>query len=135
MNAIVVSAGVLLRGDEVLLCQRREDKPLEGGKWEFPGGKLEQGETPQQALKRELKEELDIETETGKLLDARIKTYGDRTILLLFYESRIVAGTIRALEHSDIRFVPVTQILDYDLADADRRAAQTIFSEKEKTDA
>ena len=135
MDATVVSAGILLDGGKVLLCQRRQDKSLEAGKWEFPGGKLEQGETPQQALRRELKEELDIETETGRLLDARIKTYGEKTILLLFYESRITHGTIRPLEHSSICFVPVDRVLDYDLADADRRAAQTIFSDKEKTDA
>ena len=135
MNTIVVSAGVIMDGEKVLLCRRPMGKPLEGGKWEFPGGKLEKGETPQQALKRELKEELDIETETGALLDARIKTYGDKTILLLFYESRVVQGEIKALEHSEIRYVPKDWVLDYDLADADRRAAQTIFSKKEKTDA
>lgn len=132
---IVVAAGVLRRGDEVLLCKRPLNKPLEAGKWEFPGGKQEKGETPRQALVRELKEELDVVTEAGRLLDARLKSYGEKTILLLFYECFLREGELRALEHEKIEFVPLSRVMSYDLAEADRRAAQTILNEKEKTDA
>ncbi len=135
MEAIVVAAGIIRRQESVLLCQRPQNKPLEAGKWEFPGGKLEEGETPQQALRRELNEELGIDTQIGRLLDARIKSYAGKTILLLFYECSVTGGTLTAKEHSDIRFVPAKEVLTYDLADADRRAAQTIFSEKENTNA
>ena len=134
-GAIVVSAGVLCRGKEVLLCKRPMNGSPEAGKWEFPGGKTEKGETPQQALKRELKEELDITVEVKRLLDVRVKAYPERTILLLFYDCSLLEGKPRALEHEKIEFVPFGRVLSYDLADADRHAAQTILIDKEKTDA
>ena len=135
MKETIVAAGVIFKGGEVLLCKRPSDKPLEAGKWEFPGGKLEPGETAPQALRRELTEELNVHADVGRLLDVRLKTYGEKVLLLLFYECRKYEGELRATEHSQIRFVPADQVLSYDLADADRRAAQTIFSQKEKTDA
>ena len=116
------------------MCQRPLGGGHEGGKWEFPGGKLEAGESPQQALARELKEELDITVTVGRFLDARISSYPEKTVMLLFYECALSEGEPRALEHERIRFVSVSQVFSYDLADADRRAAQTIFDEKEKTD-
>ena len=134
-GVIVVSAGVLCRGNEVLLCKRPMNESPEAGKWEFPGGKTEKGETPQQALKRELKEELDINVEVKQLLDVRVKAYADKTILLLFYDCSLLEGKPRALEHEKIEFVPFGRVLSYDLADADRHAAQTILIDKEKTDA
>ena len=86
---IAVVAGVVRREGRVLLCQRPEGKRF-GLLWEFPGGKVEAGETPEAALERELREELDVETRTGRVLDAlRLDARGGGDLLLLFYESEI----------------------------------------------
>ncbi len=135
MKALVVAAGIIRSDDKLLICKRPDDKSLEGGKWEFPGGKAEDNETPEQALKRELKEELDIEVEVGKIYDARIKKYGETYILVMFYLCGIIKGVPKAIEHSAISFVTEAELLNYDLADADRRVAERIISDKEKTDA
>ena len=135
MNALIVAAGVIRRGKELLLCQRPDDKSLEAGKWEFPGGKLEEGETPKQALVRELKEELDIDVTVSRILDARIKRYEGGAILVLFYECSIANGTPKALEHKRITYVRPEELTQYDLADADRCAAETIIRDKENANA
>ncbi len=76
-NKVVgVSVAIIRRGDEVLLCQRNE-KARYALQWEFPGGKIEQGETPEAALSRELFEELDIMAEIGQLLHAEESVYPD----------------------------------------------------------
>ena len=87
---IAVVAGVVRREGRVLLCQRPEGKRF-GLLWEFPGGKVEAGESPEAALERELREELDVETRTGRVLDAlRLDARGGGDLLLLFYESKDV---------------------------------------------
>ena len=134
MEALAVVAGLLFSDGKVLICQRPPDKKYEAGKWEFPGGKLEEGETPQQALKRELREELAIDVRVGRLRDARITHLGERAALILFYDCE-ADDAPKAVEHSRIEFALPEDLLSYDLADADLRAAETIFSDKEKTDA
>ncbi len=95
---IAVVAGVVRREGRVLLCQRPEGKRF-GLLWEFPGGKVEAGETPEAALERELREELDVQTRTGRVLDAlRMDSRDGGDLLLLFYESEIVRGEPRTVE-------------------------------------
>ncbi|MBV8630940.1 MAG: NUDIX domain-containing protein, partial [Silvibacterium sp.] len=69
-----VAAALILRGDEVLICQRRPDQPM-ALKWEFPGGKIEPGESPEQALARELSEELGIDADIGARVVRTRHTY------------------------------------------------------------
>jgi 8-oxo-dGTP diphosphatase len=79
-----VVAGVLERDGKILICQRRADQP-HAMKWEFPGGKLEAGESPEQALVRELREELGIESEAGsELMRYEFSYEGKKPILLIF---------------------------------------------------
>jgi 8-oxo-dGTP diphosphatase len=81
----VVVAGVLERDGMILVCQRRPDQP-HAGKWEFPGGKVETGETPGEALVRELREELGIEAEAGSEIERYEFGYpGKSPILLIFF--------------------------------------------------
>ena len=94
---IVVAAGIVSRNGKIMLCQRRPEDRL-GLKWEFPGGKLESGESPQQALERELREELAIETRTGRIFDIYHESSGDRSLLLLFFRSEILSGEPQTLE-------------------------------------
>ena len=116
---LLVVAGVILRnGDEIMLCQRRPEAH-NGLKWEFPGGKLEPGESPEQALERELKEELSIEVEVGHIADAVYYRYPDRDVLLMFYMCRIVAGEPRTVDCNAIAWARIEDVPGYDFAGAD----------------
>ena len=117
---IAVVAGMVRRGGRVLLCQRPEGKRL-GLLWEFPGGKLEAGESPEAALERELREELAIETRTGRVLDAlRLNDRNGGDLLMLFYESEIVRGEPRTVECRALDWTLPKDVAAYDLAPADR---------------
>lgn len=92
-GAVVVAAAVIVEGARVLLTQRPSGTHLAGA-WEFPGGKLEPGESPEEALARELREEIDVDVEVGEVLDVTYWRYPTKNVLLIFYRARIVAGTV-----------------------------------------
>ena len=116
---LIVSAGVVTRENRVMLCQRRPDTH-NGLKWEFPGGKLEPGENPEDALKRELKEELSIEVRVGHIIDAVYHRYPDRDVLVLFYRCEIISGTPAAVDCNAIEWPMNDEVSRYDFAGADR---------------
>ena len=90
-EALEVVAAVVRRGEEILICRRPEGKHL-AGLWEFPGGKVENGESPEEALARELREELEVEVEVGSLRWETRHAYPDRTVHLRFYDCAWKAG-------------------------------------------
>ncbi|MFC5050651.1 (deoxy)nucleoside triphosphate pyrophosphohydrolase [Rubritalea spongiae] len=102
---------------ELLLCQRPEGK-AQAGLWEFPGGKVEAGESEREALARELLEELGCEFEIGEALTPVEHDYGDFLIRLIPFRCRCL-GTPKALEHQAIEWVSMDQVKSYDLAPAD----------------
>ena len=89
---VLVSAAVLVEGGRVLLTQRKRGAHLEG-LWEFPGGKVEPGEDPRDALVRELREELGIEATVGDVVEVTFHRYAEKCVLLLFYEATRTAGS------------------------------------------
>lgn len=89
---IVVVAAILLEGSRVLVTQRPSGSHL-AGMWEFPGGKVEPDEDPRSALERELREELGIETSVGEIIDVTFHRYPSKSVLLLFYEARLLASS------------------------------------------
>ena len=98
-NVIKVTAAVLRRGGDYLVCRRAN------GLWEFPGGKIEPGETPEQCLARECREELAIEVTVGRLLDRiRTRTEDGRALELLFYDAALRTGEPAASVHTDLRY-------------------------------
>ena len=125
---IVVSAGIVSRNGKIMLCQRRPGDRMEL-KWEFPGGKLEQGESPQQALERELREELAIETRTGRIFDVHHEASGDREILILFFRSELISGEPQTIECNAVHWVDPAQLTEYDLAPADMAVAKLLSAE------
>ena len=121
MKIILVSAVALIDPDgRVLLAQRPEGKSL-AGLWEFPGGKVEPGETPEAALIRELKEELDIDTWSSCLapLTFASHSYDDFHLLMPLYACRKWQGTVRSLEGQDLAWVKPNQLRDYPMPPAD----------------
>jgi 8-oxo-dGTP diphosphatase len=118
---VLVSAVVLVDGDgRVLLAQRPEGKAM-AGLWEFPGGKVEAGETPEAALIRELGEELAIDTAESCLapLSFVSHAYDDFHLLMLVYVCRKWKGTPQPVEGGELTWVRAPRLRDYDMPPAD----------------
>lgn len=116
---IDVVCGVIEDGEgRFLACLRPPGKHL-GGLWEFPGGKVDRGETPAAALARELFEELGIDVEVTTPLPAVEWNYGNVTIRLLPFRSRVVSGEIQPIEHEAIRWCDASDWESLDWAPAD----------------
>ena len=113
MNTVVVAAAVLVEQSRVLLTQRRAGTHLAGA-WEFPGGKVEAGEDPREALRRELSEELGIAATAGEILDVTFHRYedADKAVLLLFFEATRDPGSPdpRALDVAAFRWAPAADL-------------------------
>lgn len=117
----VVAAALLDQENRIFVQQRPPGKPM-AGLWEFPGGKIEPGEIPEQALIRELREELLIETEAACLAPATFSTgmIGDRPLLLLLYVCRKWRGIVTPQEAAQSRWLPVRDLFALDMPPADR---------------
>jgi 8-oxo-dGTP diphosphatase len=115
-----VAAGLILRGDEVLICQRRADQPM-ALKWEFPGGKIEPGETPEEALARELDEELGIRAEIGSRISHSRHTYRNgSSVDLQFFAVHSFQSEVTNRIFHDVRWVHLSDLTSYDFLAADR---------------
>jgi len=90
-DTVIVAAGVLERKGKILAARRKKGTHLEGH-WEFPGGKLEPGESPEECLVRELAEELGVSVRPGRILDVVFHRYPEKSVLLLFYACSLVEG-------------------------------------------
>lgn len=123
---IPVVAGIIRKDQEVLLGLRPENKSLPGY-WEFPGGKIEFGESPEQALQRELQEELDIEATIGDLKFAASHSYGEVGVMLLFYEVSFWKGHPKPVHHESIRWVPANELKSVELPEANKQVIDRII--------
>jgi len=92
VSTILVAAAIIVEGGRVLLTQRKRGSHLEG-MWEFPGGKVEEGEDPKDALARELREELGIDIDVGDIVEVTFHKYETKSVLLLFYRATRRAGS------------------------------------------
>lgn len=115
---IAVVAALIVRENRLLIARRPEGKHM-AGKWEFPGGKIERGETPEQALERELKEELGVKTETGRIYHAIAHSYPEKDVLLMFYRSRLIEGEPEAIEEAELEWITESELRLYPWAEAD----------------
>jgi 8-oxo-dGTP diphosphatase len=118
MKTIIVAAGVIIEQGKVLVTQRKEDS-VQGLLWEFPGGKVKEEEEPREALRRELKEELDIEVEVGMIFEAIYHPYPEYSILLLAYHCRIDKGVLKPLGCHDLRWVDLKELKELAMPPAD----------------
>ena len=119
MNKIVkVTAAILEKDGKIIIAQRKSSDHL-SGKWEFPGGKIEPGETPEACLARELKEEFDIGVAIGEYLGSSVHHYDHISIELMAYRASWVSGAISMNDHKAFRWVTVDELVSYDFAPAD----------------
>lgn len=113
-----VVAALIWEGDKFLICQRPAHK-ARGLLWEFVGGKVEPGETKEQALIRECREELDIDISVGKVFMEVLHEYPDITVRLTLFHASVAEGEPKKLEHNDIQWILPRQIPDFDFCPAD----------------
>ena len=117
-NVTEVVAALIWRENRFMACQRPAHK-ARGLLWEFVGGKVEPGETPQQALIRECREELDVLIEVDDVFMEVTHTYPDLTVHLTLFNSRIAEGEPKLLEHNDLRWITRQEIDEYEFCPAD----------------
>ena len=113
-----VAAAIIVEEGKVLLTRRAPGERL-AGMWEFPGGKLEAGESAEECLRRELHEELSIHASTHGVLVRSVYAYDDGAIELIAVATVIESGELRLTVHDRAEWVPLDALLEYDLAPAD----------------
>ena len=124
-----VVAALIKRDNKFLICQRPRNK-ARALLWEFVGGKVEQGESREDALKRECKEELDVDITVGKLFMKVVHEYPDITIELSLFEAEIdEEQEIKLLEHVDAKWITAEEIDEYEFCPADEDILAKIKSE------
>jgi len=124
---IDVVAAVIQNEEGKILIAQRNLKKSQGGLWEFPGGKIEPNETKEEAIIREIKEEMDIDIETKKFIDQKVFNYPDKDINLIAIECKQIKGDIKLNEHEDIKWVNKNELRNFNFAPADEFIVQTIL--------
>ncbi len=123
-----VVAALIWQGERFMICQRPAHK-ARGMMWEFVGGKVEPGESKEQALVRECREELAVEVAVGDIFLEVTHTYPDITVHLTLFHASIVQGVPQKLEHNDIRYITVDEIPQYEFCPADEVILQKLRQE------
>lgn len=118
MKTIIVTAALIIENGRILVTQRKQGSH-QGLLWEFPGGKVKEGEDPREALRRELKEELDVESAVGMIFDAVFYSYPEYPILLLVYRCRIDEGSLKPIGCHDFRWVALEELFELPMPPAD----------------
>jgi 8-oxo-dGTP diphosphatase len=113
-----VVCAIILKDNKILVTQRNANMKLPF-KWEFPGGKIEENESEQECIKREIKEELNIEIDDLKKITNSIYDYGSFEINLIPFVANYVSGEIQLAEHRDYKWLDKTELLQMDWAEAD----------------
>lgn len=128
MKITEVVAALIWEKDRFLICKRPAHK-ARGLLWEFVGGKVEPGETKEQALIRECREELDITLSVGELFTEVTHIYPDITVHLSLFHAAIAEGTPKMIEHCDLRWITPAQIGEFDFCPADVEILERIVKE------
>ena len=117
---IQVVAGIIYKDGKILIAKRNLQKD-QGGQWEFPGGKVEKGETNKEALKREIKEELDADIEVKEYVGENEFHYPEKDVKLIFYKAELISAKVKLLEHEDYKWIKIEEFSKYDFAEADKK--------------
>ena len=131
MDIIKVVCGIIFNDNKVFICRRKPEKSL-GGYWEFPGGKIEQGEKYEVSLSRELIEELGMKVEVKEYFKTNIHAYEKFTIELIAYKCIFFDATFQLTDHDSFEWVLVKDLVNWNLAPADIPIAkELIINDKE----
>jgi 8-oxo-dGTP diphosphatase len=114
-----VTCAIIIRKKEVLVTQRSESMP-HPLKWEFPGGKIKEGESVEESIKREIREELGILIDVERLLPSVTHHYGSMPVRLIPLICRLREGHVILAEHKAFRWIPLDELDEVDWLDADR---------------
>lgn len=123
-----VVAAMLFKDEEVLIAQRAKHDPL-AGFWEFPGGKIEVGESPEESLMREMQEEFCINITVGRFYASSIYPYEKGTIRLMAYFCSYTGGTLNSMVHNKYQWVAVNDLNQFVFAPADRPLVEKLTKE------
>lgn len=115
---IDVVCGIIFKGDQVLIARKAPGRSL-AGKWEFPGGKIHEGEAPDQALKRELLEELGMEVIVKDFIGENLHQYETSRVRLRAFKCEFISASFELTDHDRVEWVHPLQLSHYDLAEAD----------------
>jgi 8-oxo-dGTP diphosphatase len=121
-----VAAAIIRLGEKRLLTRRKRGEKL-AGYWEFPGGKIEGNETIQECIEREIREELNIYINAGKVLTSSTHTYSHGKIELIALEAEVISGDLQLKVHDKADWVAVPDLLEYKLAPADIPIAEELI--------
>jgi len=124
-KSILVTAGILIEGGRVLICQRHHSDPY-GMQWEFPGGKVEEGEDLKASLRRELNEELAIQAEIDEEVYRLRHQYPDRNVEVIFFAVRRFSGKVRNQVFEAIEWVERSRLTEFNFLEADRELVRQI---------
>jgi len=123
---IPVTAAVISKDGKILIAKRK--KSFMGYRWEFPGGKMEDNETLEECLKREIREELGIEIEVGECICVRKHVLNCQSSIILYaYRASYISGELLLKDHDEIRWVKPEELVGFDFPDPDRLIAQTLM--------
>ena len=126
---ILAVAGLIISEGQVLLSQRRDGQSL-AHQWEFPGGKIEPGESPRRALVRELHEELGVSVRVGRIWDALYHDYNDFELILLVYPCELDTGQVpQCIDVQAISWCAPSELGNYNILRADRPLVKRLIGE------
>jgi len=117
---MLVTCAIIEKDGKFLITQRPEDGRHNGGRWEFPGGKLDWGENPRESLKREIQEEIGIDVSVKEIFEISSNVYGgEKHVVLLAFHCLYEEGKIEKKDIQDYRWITPDEMKDYDITEAD----------------
>ena len=125
-----VTAALIRRDGKILIAKRKTDDEM-GGQWEFPGGTLMPGESPEQGMVRELAEELGVRASVGSLLAKEHFSSGDRTLEVWFFEASLESYDLTLTEHDESAWVFPEELPKYHFPQADQNVAALLYPQDE----
>jgi len=131
MDIIKVVCGIIYKEDKIFICRRSPHKS-QGGLWEFPGGKVENGESNLDSLLRELQEELDMKAIPNNHFTTVVHDYDIYSIELIAYKCDFISASYNLTDHDAYRWINPSELLAYTLAPADIPIAVELIKEKER---
>jgi mutator protein MutT len=126
-SVIEVSAALIFRAGQLLITRRHAQSHL-GGLWEFPGGKREAGETFEQCLVREIREELGVEISVGKLFEEVAHAYPEKSVHLKFFICQLLSGEPQPLDCAAVKWVTKMELADFEFPAADTQLLENLKS-------